>query len=203
MKTEKKASLQPSLKRFCSSWLYDRSVLALKLKPIIHDKAKEKEIERKTTFQKSVKSSLPNINTTKEISQIAGVSHDTISKVQKIEEQAPVYVKEQVKAGEMSINEGYKIVKVLELKGQPKPEKEPEDEEIMLIQQQQKVQQRFDNAISTVSKLTINTENIDAWLSDLTQDFIDENLERLDKAIENLKLLKLKVTERQKVRLVK
>ena len=61
--------------------MYDRSVLALKLKPLIEEKAKAKEQERKTTFPKSEKSNLPKINTTKELAKIAGVSHDTIHKV--------------------------------------------------------------------------------------------------------------------------
>ena len=44
------------------------------------EKAKKKETERKTTYQKSEKSSLPTVNTTKEVAKLAGVSHDTIAK---------------------------------------------------------------------------------------------------------------------------
>lgn len=75
---------------------YDRSILALKLKPVIAAKAKEKETERKTTYQKSEKSSLPTVNTTKEIAKAAGVSHDTIAKVEKIEQQATPEIKAAV-----------------------------------------------------------------------------------------------------------
>ena len=80
---------------------YDRSELALKLKPIITAKAIEKERERKTTFQKSEKSSLPKINTTKEIAKAAGVSHDTIAKVEKIQAKATPEIKKAVMSGEM------------------------------------------------------------------------------------------------------
>lgn len=59
---------------------YDRSILALKLKPIIAEKAKENlkvgaEITN-TGLQKSVKA----VNTQKELAKVAGVSHDTIAK---------------------------------------------------------------------------------------------------------------------------
>jgi len=52
----------------------------LRLKPVIAERAKEKEEERKKTFQKSEKSNLPEYNTAKEIAKVAGVSHDTIAK---------------------------------------------------------------------------------------------------------------------------
>lgn len=90
---------------------YDRSILALKLKPVIAAKAKEKESERKTTYQKSEKSSLTTVNTTKEIAKAAGVSHDTIAKVEKIEQRATPEVKAALKSGEISINAAYQQVK--------------------------------------------------------------------------------------------
>ena len=52
----------------------------MRLKPVIAERAKEKEEERKKTFQKSEKSNLPEYNTAKEIAKVAGVSHDTIAK---------------------------------------------------------------------------------------------------------------------------
>lgn len=95
---------------------YDRSVLALKLKPIIAEKAKEKETERKTTYQKSEKSTLPKIDTTKQLAKVAGVSHDTIHKVETIEAKAPEPVKQQVRSGEKSINQAYLEIKDKERK---------------------------------------------------------------------------------------
>lgn len=70
---------------------YDRSILALKLKPAIAAKAKEKEIESGGAVpQKSAK---PPIETRQEIAKTAGVSHDTIAKVEKIEAQATPEIK--------------------------------------------------------------------------------------------------------------
>ena len=85
---------------------YDRSILALKLKPVIAEKAKEQQGQRNDICQKSDKS----IDTKKELAKIAGVSHDTIHKVEVIENEAPVEIKEKVKTGELSINQGYRQV---------------------------------------------------------------------------------------------
>lgn len=90
---------------------YDRSILALKLKPIIAEQAKEKEAERKTTYQKSEKSSLPTCNTTKELAKVAGVSHDTIHKVEVIQNSGDKKLIEDVRNGETSINKAYQTVK--------------------------------------------------------------------------------------------
>lgn len=87
---------------------YDRSVLALKLKPIIAEKAKEQQGTRTDICQKSDKSS---VDTKKELAKVAGVSHDTIAKVEKIERQATPEVKAQVKNGTLSINQAYQTVR--------------------------------------------------------------------------------------------
>lgn len=97
---------------------YQRSLLALKLKPVFEEKAKEKQIEDGrslggTLCQKSDKGEL---HTSKELAKVAGVSHDTIAKVQKIEEKAPEKIKEQIKQGNISINKAYQDIKKEEAK---------------------------------------------------------------------------------------
>lgn len=82
---------------------YDRSILALKLKPVIAEKAKETQGSRNDICQKSDKS----IDTKKELAKIAGVSHDTIHKVEAIEQKATPEIKKKVQQGELSINQGY------------------------------------------------------------------------------------------------
>ena len=93
---------------------YDRSVLALKMKSIFVDKAKENQgartdILRDNICQISDRSEeiKKPIDTKKEIAKIAGVSHDTIARVEKIEKQATPEIKAQVKSGEISINQAY------------------------------------------------------------------------------------------------
>lgn len=90
---------------------YERARLALRLKPVIAKQAKEQQIRKPVDFvsQKSVEQK--PIDTQKEIAKAAGVSHDTIAKVEKIEKQAAPEVKEQLRKGEMSINQAYQAVR--------------------------------------------------------------------------------------------
>lgn len=102
---------------------YDRSVLALKLKELFAEKAKENHskavIESNIArvnpcYQKSENMERKSINTTKELAKIAGVSHDTIHKVETIEQKAPEEIKQKVKTGDISINQAYQTVRRLE-----------------------------------------------------------------------------------------
>lgn len=90
---------------------YDRSILALKLKPVIAAKAKENLITHTAEgYQGCQKSDKAVVDTKKEIAKAAGVSHDTIAKVEKIEAQATTEVKAALKSGEISINAAYNKV---------------------------------------------------------------------------------------------
>lgn len=84
---------------------YDRSLLALKLKPIIAKKAREKQSEAGGAVRQ--KSDKAVIDTKKQLATIAGVSHDTIHRVEKIEAEGSDLLKRQVRSGEISINEAY------------------------------------------------------------------------------------------------
>lgn len=100
---------------------YDRSILALKLKPIIAEKAKEKQAEyhgnqyqsavpqifgevQTTTPQEKKKRTEHKNETDAQIAEKAGVSRETIRKVEKIEAKATPEVKEALRSGEISIN---------------------------------------------------------------------------------------------------
>ena len=92
------------------------SRLALRLKPVIAERAKEKQAEY---FGNQYESGLPQksaevqkpIETREELAKVAGVSHDTIAKVEKIEQKATPEIKTQLQTGEISINQAYKTVK--------------------------------------------------------------------------------------------
>lgn len=89
---------------------FQRSELAIELKPIIAARAKENQRGGQggvLLSQKSVEAK----DTQKELAAIAGVSHDTIAKVEKIKASASPEIVEQVRSGEMSINQGYQAVK--------------------------------------------------------------------------------------------
>ena len=121
---------------------YDRSVLALKLKPIIAEKAKEQQI-RKSVSQKSVEQK--PIDTQKELASIAGVSHDTIHKVEVIESSGREDIKQAIKSGDMSINQGYR-----DIKGFSKTNRQAQKELIDSVKQEREEfkEQKSDGVVS-------------------------------------------------------
>jgi DNA-binding XRE family transcriptional regulator len=87
---------------------YDRSILALKLKPIIAEKAKEQQIRKpESVLQKSAKQK--PIDTRQELAKVAGVSHDTIAKVEKIQAKATPEIKSAIKAGKQRTHSPFKM----------------------------------------------------------------------------------------------
>jgi len=91
-----------------------RAELALKLKPKIAAKAKEKQISEgknlggnSTLCQTSDEGS---IDTKKELASIAGVSHDTINRVERILDSADDDTKEKLRSGEISVNKAFNDV---------------------------------------------------------------------------------------------
>jgi len=107
---------------------YQRSVLALELEEVFSKKAKESKSEKVSHFRNTgevlQKSAKPD--TRKELSKVANVSHDTISKVKHIEAKATPEVKQKLSTGEVSINQVYQEIKKEEKKA----------ERIELIEQQ-------------------------------------------------------------------
>lgn len=89
---------------------YDRCVLALKLKPSFIKRAKANQ-ERTAENRENQKSDKQRMNTNKELAKIAGVSHDTIHKVDVIEKHGDKTLIEQIRNGDVSINEAYNRIK--------------------------------------------------------------------------------------------
>lgn len=91
---------------------YTRGVLALRLEDEIKARAKVNQGSRNDLNipQKSAKST----ETRKEVAKIAGVSHDTISKVKVIEEKATPEQKEALHTGKKKINTVFRDVKEAE-----------------------------------------------------------------------------------------
>lgn len=106
---------------------YQRSVLALELEEVFSKKAKDNlKLSQGKGKQKSADLKVKPIETRNELSKVASVSHDTISKVKKIQEKAPEEVKAKLATGEVSINAAYKEIK----KEEKKEEKEKKIQEI-------------------------------------------------------------------------
>ena len=87
---------------------YQRAELALKLKPLIAEKAKENQSLSMGRGVKGPQNSANLIDTREELAKAAGISHDTIHKASVIAERASEEVKEQLRAGDTSINQEYK-----------------------------------------------------------------------------------------------
>lgn len=87
-----------------------RSELALKLKPLIGEQAKERQREHgltapgRKTLPKNSAEVISRGETRDEVAKLAGVSHDTIAKVEKILEKASPEKIEELRAGKTSIN---------------------------------------------------------------------------------------------------
>lgn len=105
---------------------YDRGVLALKLKPVIAAMAEQNlHLSEGKGCQKSDK--VKPIVTNKEVAKAGGVSHDTIHKVDVIENSDNEEVKKAVRNKEISIDKAYR-----EVKGLPPKKPKPKVEEFVL-----------------------------------------------------------------------
>ncbi|HUX55998.1 MAG TPA: DNA N-6-adenine-methyltransferase [Bacteroidales bacterium] len=81
---------------------YQRAELALKLEDIYSQKAKDRMLSGKEIDPMQISAQ----GTTRDVlSKIAGVSHDTIDKVKKIEAKATDEIKQYLRIGDLSINE--------------------------------------------------------------------------------------------------
>lgn len=121
---------------------YDRSVLALKLKPIIANEARKRQAQagRGEVVQKSAQA-----KTREELASIAGVSHDTIHKVEVIENSGREDIKQAIKSGDMSINQGYR-----DIKGFSKTNRQAQKELIDSVKQEREEfkEQKSDGVVS-------------------------------------------------------
>jgi hypothetical protein len=111
---------------------FQRSELALKLRPLIQAKAKENlkladggdrksENAKNQGYQKSDKVD-NSVNTIKELAKLAGVSHNTIFQVDVIQKEGTPEIQEKVREGDMSISKAYKTIRKKE--GKLKTQKE-------------------------------------------------------------------------------
>ena len=115
---------------------YQRAELALKLEPLIAEKAKERQqgagargIEggrgRKKTLPQKSAEGFSSRETRTQVAQAAGVSHDTIHKAKVIKEQASEPVKRDLRQGKTSINKAYQQVRQSSPPAAKKPPTKP------------------------------------------------------------------------------
>ena len=149
---------------------YDRSVLALKLKPVIAEKAKEKQSEAGGAVRQ--KSDKAVVDTKKELAKVAGVSHDTIHKVETIEKNAPESVKEAVRSGDVSINQAYRNI-MQEQTPHPKTTKQKEYAEVQEAKERHAdYQQKKSDGIVSIQDAKQDKEDRKRIAEDLYNDLL-------------------------------
>lgn len=108
---------------------FQRAELALKLEPLLAEKAKANQRAGGQHKEVGRQMSDKPLDTKMELAKAAGVSHDTIAKAKKISEKAPEAVKEKLRRGETSINREYQKLatdeKRTELRAEWKSKGEP------------------------------------------------------------------------------
>lgn len=96
---------------------YDRARLALRLKPILQEEAKKRQGER-TDLNENIVPKSAQSRVRDELAKIAGVGHDTIEKVQVIEQSATPEEKEKLRSGEVSVHKVFTGIR--EREGKPR-----------------------------------------------------------------------------------
>ena len=98
--------------------IYEQTRLNLYLRPILSEKAKENQRLSDGRGQKGFPNSgnlnsvtITPVATDEQIAKAAGVSKDTVWKVEKLEKVAPPEMKEQLRRGDISINQAYQTIK--------------------------------------------------------------------------------------------
>ena len=125
--------------------------------------------------QKSVKSH----DTQKELAKVAGVSHDTIHKVEVVEKNAPEEIKEKARRGDISINEAYKqTANIMRPLKKTDIAKEAEEEH-------REYEQRKDAGIVSVKDAAVDRENRRILATELSK-----RITKAINAVQDISLLK-------------
>lgn len=153
---------------------------------------------------------LKHIDTQKELAKIAGVSHDTIHKVETIEKEAPKVIKDAAKENVISINKAYNITK--EVKDLEEEEKKKKAEELLnqqyaekakQIDKEKKIADKIADVIYGILTTTINEEKIGYYLEYSPKESLEKHISRCDEAISKLQEIKSIFENMKKIKVVK
>lgn len=213
---------------------YQRAQLALALKDIIAGKAKENqrlaeggdrrsedyknqglqnsanlENEEKPLLQNSVKAIEP-IDTREELAKIAGISHDTIQRVETIETKAPEPLRQAARDNVISINKAYEITK--EVQALPADEQESEAVRLMNertekknkeIERRYNIARAFAKAVESIGTYHPSEEALNCYIEYSPREITDDLIKMCDNGIEALKQIKALYQQIQKPKVVK
>ena len=150
------------------------------------------------------------INTLKEIAKVAGVSHDTIHKVETIENEALEVVKDAAKKNEVSVNKAYNITKqIKDLREDEKQDKATEllnkqyDAKAKEIDRQKRIADKVADALFGILTVDIDEEKLRYYLEYSPKEDMDKHIARCDEAIERLEEVKTIFRNMKKIKVVK
>lgn len=211
---------------------YQRAQLALQLKDLIAGQAKENQGTRSDLIQNQDKNNLCQISdksedanekpsnkaieqimpidTKKEIAKMAGVSHDTIHKVETIEKKAPDPIKEAARDNVISINKAYEITK--EVQDLPKDKQTAEAARLIDVRTQKRtaeidrrynLSKAFANAVESIAILEVTEDALNCYL-EYSPGMMSNNLPNMcDQGIAALQQIKALYTSRQAPKVVR
>ena len=215
---------------------YQRAQLALQLKAIIAGKDKENQGTRTdlstnnicqisdkcentkndvTVCQKSdnlenEEKSLEPIDTKKELAKLAGISHDTIQRVETIETKAPEPLRQAARDNVISINKAYEITKEV----QALPENERESEALRLMNERtekknKEIEHRyhmaksFAKAVESIGTYHPSEEALSCYIEYSPKEMTDDLIKMCNNGVEALNQLKALYQQIQKPKVVK
>jgi len=198
----------------------DKLKLASQLKTLLSSLAKIKEDIRKTEFDQLVKVDNPTINARKEAARKFGVSEGSLHRFESVIEKAPEPVIKAMEDNVISINKAYELTKAAidrpELKNRlesASPAHIPQITAEDLLREKERLDKDFKrqsqiiNYWSIMNSLAYSDYDYQVWLSDLTEEGIENQLRTVDTGVEKAKEIQERLhkicNERRKLRLVK
>jgi len=138
-------------------WFYQKSDKTKKRSVELEEtEKKNSNIKDDVINQKSDKTSNP-VFALKEASKEVGISHDTLYKIETIEQKAPLEIKEKIRKKKLSVNKAYKIIKQKE----KQQEKQKKFEQTELIETED-----FKVIYGDFREVDIETNSVDLILTD-------------------------------------
>ena len=210
-----------------------RSRIALKYKDLLAEQADKRKrsngIFRGNQYSGDKSAVLPEVQksappakqkTRDAIAELAGVSHDTIRKVEIIDASAPKPVIKAMEDNVISINKAYELTKAAIAQPEFRQQLEssiPASISQITVKDLQQEKERLDkeykrqsqimNYWSIMNTLTYNDYDYQAWLSDLTEDGIENQLRTVDSGVEKAKAIQKRLheicKERRRLKLIK
>lgn len=213
---------------------YQRAQLALQLKAIIAGKAKENQKAAGENFgrgsaeklsQNSAKAiegseqekvcqisdkAIEPIDTRAELAKLAGISHDTIQRVETIETKAPEPLRQAARDNVISINKAYEITKEV----QDLPESEQESEALRLMNERtekknKEIERRyhmaksFAKAVESIGTYHPSEEALSCYIEYSPKEMTDDLIKMCNNGIEALNQIKALYQQIQKPKVVK